>query len=200
MSATVTSPRYCDAASSAKPTFSATNVTVRLAAMHTPSGSPVSQSSPLGHVDGQHRHAGLVDRVATAGNGSRGGRSRPVPKTASTTNASRAASRSGVERPGGQAHGRHDRQLDQRIAAVLGRVDEQADRHVRPAVVQVPGGGQPVAAVVAAAAQDQHRPGRPPSMSQATSATARAAFSISTMPGRPYRSRQAGRSSGPVRG
>ena len=48
MSPTVISPVYCFDAGLAKPAFSATKVTVRVARMQAPSASPVSQSRPLG--------------------------------------------------------------------------------------------------------------------------------------------------------
>src|SRR5207244_5063782 len=48
MSATVISPVYCFDAGLAKPVFSATKVMVRVARTQAPSGSPVSQSIPLG--------------------------------------------------------------------------------------------------------------------------------------------------------
>ena len=63
ISPTIISPRYSRAPDCVKPTFSATNVTVRLARMHAPGGDAGVAIQSAGQIDGQHRYARMINRI-----------------------------------------------------------------------------------------------------------------------------------------
>jgi hypothetical protein len=146
------------AAGFVNPTFSATNVIVRVARMQSGHGLPVSESSPLGTSMASTGTFFFSIASFSAGNGSRGALGEAVPKMASTIKALVARARDhfgGRHRPR-EAHALRDLPIDQRVALKARGVEEEADLDVHVAVVQVAGHRQPVAAVVAAAAEDQH--------------------------------------------
>ena len=159
ISPTVISPRYWLASGAANPIFSATNVMVRVAVMHTPSDFPVSQSMPLGMSIAKTGAGILLTALTISPNGSRGDCDKPVPKIASTTNAASLGygkrvgyrvPRRAIPSPARFPHFYFG------VALVFCWIAGQDNLHIGTAIVQMPCDGQAIAAVVSAAAEDEH--------------------------------------------
>ena len=156
MSTTSTRPACVFPGAIQSPSFGAWNVTVRSARTQGPSTSPDEASRPDGtSIATTVARAALIASIALS-SGGRGLPVKPVPSSASTTTAERSSARRQLVHS--DLASIDALEVGARVGAqVLGGEQEQ---HVdaQPVLAQKPRDHQPVAAVVAAPANDPHGP------------------------------------------
>ena len=157
MSATTTSPARARPGSSRCPYLRRPKVTVSAASNDPPRTSPVSPWTPLGTSTATQTRSRAAHASASASGSPSSGRASPAPNSASTTSGSPSSS-AGQSGSTGPSH-------RSAIAAASplrrSRRTQQPEPHRPAGLRQQPRGYEAVTAVVAGAAENGDRPGRP---------------------------------------